>query len=72
MNILDPYKVLGVSPSASNDEIRRAYKSILDEYSLCNSSIDTRPLAESIINDANMAYDILINGGIYKEIYNGC
>ncbi|WP_341479606.1 ABC transporter substrate-binding protein [Clostridium gallinarum] len=68
MNILDPYKVLGVSPTSSKDEIKRAYKSILDEYSLGNSSIDTRPLAESIINDANMAYDILVNGAIYKEI----
>lgn len=65
---MDPYKVLGVSPNASEDEIKKAYKSILEEYSLGNSSIDSRPLAEGIINEANTAYDILINGAIYKEI----
>ncbi|WP_066894246.1 J domain-containing protein [Clostridium nigeriense] len=65
---MDPYKVLGISPTASNDEIKRAYKNILEEYSLGNSSIDTRPLAEDVIKDANMAYDILTNGAVYKEI----
>ena len=65
---MDPYKVLGVSTTASKDEIKTAYKNILDEYSNGNSSIDSRPLAEGIIKDANMAYDLLVNGGLYKEI----
>lgn len=65
---MDPYKVLGVSPNASKEEIKRAYKNILDEYSLSNSSIDSRPLAEDVINEANLAYDVLVSGGIYKEI----
>ncbi|MCF0149113.1 MAG: DnaJ domain-containing protein [Clostridium sp.] len=65
---MDPYKVLGVSPNASKDEIKRAYKNILEEYALGNSTIDSRPLAEGVINDANMAYDVLVNGNLYKEI----
>ena len=65
---MDPYKVLGVSPTASKDEIKKAYKNILEEYALGNSTIDSRPLAEGVIKDANMAYDILINGAFYKEI----
>jgi len=65
---LDPYKVLGVSPNASKDEIKKAYKNILEEYALGNSSVDSRPLADGIINDANIAYDVLVNGGLYKEI----
>ena len=65
---MDPYNVLGVSPNASKDEIKKAYKNILEEYALGNSNIDSRPLAEGIIKDANLAYDILINGALYKEI----
>lgn len=65
---MDPYKVLGVSPNASKDEIKKAYKNILEEYALGNSTIDSRPLAEGIIKDANMAYDVLVNGNLYKEI----
>ena len=33
---MDPYKVLGVSPNASKDEIKKAYKNILEEYALGN------------------------------------
>ena len=65
---MDPYKVLGVSPNASKDEIKKAYKNILEEYALGNSTIDSRPLAQGVINDANMAYDVLVNGNLYKEI----
>lgn len=65
---MDPYKVLGVSENASNEEIKRAYKNILNEYSRDGKPFSSRPLAENILNDANMAYDLLINGGIYKEI----
>ncbi|MGN0026268.1 MAG: J domain-containing protein [Clostridium sp.] len=65
---MDPYKVLGVSPNSSKDEIKKAYKNILEEYALGNSTIDSRPLAEGIIKDANTAYDVLVTGNFYKEI----
>ncbi|GAB6170499.1 DnaJ domain-containing protein [Clostridium carnis] len=66
---MDPYKVLGVSPNAPKDEIEMAYKSILNEYSLdIYNNSESAPLAEDKISDANIAYDILINGSIYKEI----
>lgn len=65
---MDPYKILGVTPQSSKDEIKQAYKNILDEYSTNNSDFESRPLAEEVISEANMAYDVLINGAIYKEI----
>lgn len=67
---MDPYKVLGVLSTSSKDEIKEAYKNILDEYSSGNLDIDSRPLAEEVISEANLAYDILVNGSVYKEIRN--
>lgn len=67
---MDPYKVLGITPDSSKDEIKQAYKSILDEYNPNNSDFNSRPLAEEVISEANIAYDVLVNGAIYKEIRN--
>lgn len=67
---MDPYKTLGVSADSSTDEIKQAYKNILNEYNSEELDFNSRPLAEEIISEANLAYDILINGSIYKEIRN--
>ena len=29
---MDPYKVLGVPPSASDDEVKKAYKTLVKKY----------------------------------------
>ena len=41
----DPYKVLGVSPSASDDEIKNAYRALARKYHPDNYAADN-PLAE--------------------------
>ncbi|MDZ4907020.1 J domain-containing protein, partial [Clostridium perfringens] len=55
---MDPYKVLGITPDSSKDEIKQAYKNILDEYNPNNSDFNSRPLAEEVISEANIAYDV--------------
>lgn len=65
---MDPYNILGVDKNSTKEEIKEAYESILNEYSLGNSPIDNRPLSEEIIMEANLAYDALVTGKIYKEI----
>lgn len=65
---MDPYSVLGVTRDSSKDEIKEAYKNILDEYNSENLDDETQAFAEDILSEANLAYDLLINGDIYKEI----
>ena len=65
---MDPYSVLGVTKDSSKDEIKEAYKNILDEYKSENLDDEDQAFAENIISEANLAYDLLINDNIYKEI----
>ncbi|MEG0296073.1 MAG: DnaJ domain-containing protein [Clostridium sp.] len=68
---MDPYRALGVTPDATKDEILKAYKSVVNQYSL-EKYADTplQPLAEEKLLDANEAYEILINGNVYTEVRN--
>lgn len=55
----DPYKVLGVSPDASQEEIARAYKKLAKKY-----HPDLHPndkIAEAKMCEINEAYDMLQN-----------
>jgi curved DNA-binding protein CbpA len=41
----DPYKVLGISPTASDEEVKRAYYALAKKYHPDNYSADN-PLAD--------------------------
>lgn len=68
---MNPYKVLGIRPNASLDEIKDAYESLANTYSIndFNSSLE-EPLAEDKLSEINEAYTILNNNFKYKNIRN--
>ena len=58
--VQDPYKVLGVSPDASDEEIKKAYRDLTKKYHPdLNPGDET---AASKMNDINAAYDQIKNG----------
>lgn len=68
---MNPYKVLGVRPNASLDEIENAYESLTSTYSINNfhGSLE-EPLAEDKLYEINEAYTLLTNNLKYKDIRN--
>ena len=67
---MDPYKVLGVSPGATEEEIKKAYRSMAKKY-----HPDLNPgdeYAAEKMNDINVAYDILTKPGAdrYRQSYS--
>ena len=61
----DPYKVLGISPDADKDEIKRAYRKKAKEYHPDLHPDD--PQAAEKMNEINEAYDMLNNPEKYKK-----
>ena len=60
---MDPYEVLGVEKTASEEEIKNKFKNILEEYTQNqNETTKQKVLALSA------AYELIINGNLYKEI----
>lgn len=58
----DPYKVLGISPNATEDEIKKAYKELVKKYH--PDRYQDSPLsdvAEEKMAEVNEAYDAIIN-----------
>ena len=66
---MNPYKVLGIRPNASLDEIKTAYESLANTYDISNYQGSSKePLAEDKISELNTAYNSLINEYKYKDI----
>ena len=68
----DPYKVLGVSPSATDEEIKAAYRELAKKYHPDNYA--NTPLADFAtekMKEINEAYDTIVsqrrNGGQYQQ-----
>ena len=59
--VQDPYKVLGVAPDASDEEIKKAYRDLTKKYHPDLHPDD--PKAAEKMNDVNAAYDQIKNGG---------
>lgn len=63
--ITDPYKVLGISKDASEDEIKRAYRKKAKE---CHPDLHPDdPHAQEKMNEVNEAYDMLKNPEKYRQ-----
>jgi len=72
----DPYKTLGVSPSATDEEIKAAYKELAKKYHPDNyASSPLADLAEEKMKEINEAYDTVTaqrrNGASGNSSYAG-
>lgn len=61
----DPYKVLGISPGASQEEIKKAYRQMAKKYHPDLHPDD--PNANQRMNEINEAYDMLTNPEKYAS-----
>ncbi len=66
--IRDPYQVLGVSPDASDEEIKRAYRQLAKKYHPDMNPGDQT--AAKKMNEINAAYDQIKNPGKAQQTYH--
>ena len=64
----DPYTVLGLSPGASSDEVKTAYRKLAKKYhpDLNPGSVE----AEQKMKEINEAYDIIVSGRYQAGAYS--
>ena len=72
----DPYKVLGVAPDASDDEVKKAYRALARKYHPDKyRDSDLADLASEKMKEVNAAYEEIQNmrknGGSSKKSKNG-
>ena len=62
MGVNNPYSVLGVSPAATDDEIKTAYRNLAKKYHPDNFSQDpaAAEMAQEKMQQINEAYDSII------------
>ena len=68
----DPYSVLGVSPSASDDEVKKAYRELARKYHPDNYHDNPlADLASEKMKEINEAYDAITKGREAGTSYSG-
>lgn len=70
--IMDPYRVLGVAPGASEEEIKRAYKTLSKKYHPdANMNNPNKEAYEEKFKEVQQAYDMLMKHHEAPETYWG-
>lgn len=70
----DPYRVLGVAPTASEDEIKKAYRKLSRMYhpdSNMNKSESEKKMAEEKFKEVQTAYEDIIDGKVNPGDFSG-
>lgn len=60
MEAISPYKILGILPGASQEEIKKAYRTLARKY---HPDVNKEPGAEEQFRKINEAYRVLMNSG---------
>jgi len=60
---VDPYEVLSIEKTASEEEIKNKFKDIINEYTQTQDE-----MTKQKIQTLKAAYDLIINGNSYKQI----